>query len=300
MKKIPIIIDTDPGIDDAAALGMAFYREEIDVKLISTVHGNVSVDKTTANALKLVTFFDKDIPVARGMETPLFIPVSKSGEKIHGESGMDGYEFPKSTRKIIKEHAVEAIYKLLESSDEKITLVPIGSLTNIAMLLLMYPKIKSKIEHIVMMGGSLSGGNVTSAAEFNIWADPHAAKIVFDSKIDIVMIGLDATLKALIGRNQLSSLNKQSKSAEMFSAIFPHYGDGDMDKGVVMHDACTIAYLTNPEIFHVEPRCVKVVTEGLAKGMTMEVNGEPNVKVAVDTNKELFQKWFTETLETMI
>ncbi|MFD3449920.1 ribonucleoside hydrolase RihC [Microbacteriaceae bacterium 4G12] len=295
MQKTPIIIDTDPGIDDAAALGMAFHRVELDVKLITTVHGNVDINKTTANALKLVTFFDKDIPIARGMETPLLIPTV--GSVVHGESGLDGYEFAPSKHKIMNEHAVESIHELLKSSDEKITLVPIGPLTNIAMLMLMYPQIKSKIDRIVLMGGSLSGGNVTSAAEFNIWADPHAAKIVFDSGVNIVMIGLDVTLKALIGKEELK---RKNKSSEMFSATFRHYRDGDMEQGVVMHDACTIAYLSNHEIFRVEPRCVTVITEGPAKGMTMEVKGEPNINVAVDIDKKAFQKWFTETLDTMI
>ncbi|MCJ8014943.1 nucleoside hydrolase [Paenibacillus sp. KQZ6P-2] len=296
MAKIPVIISTDPGIDDAAALGMAFYRNELDIQLITTLHGNVDINKTTVNALKVITFFGEQTPVARGMESPLFIePVSTD---VHGESGMDGYNFPESTQQVISEHAVEAMRSLLETSGEKITLVSIGPLTNIAVLLLMYPHIKTKIERIVLMGGSLSGGNVTSAAEFNIWADPHAAKIVFDSGLDMVMIGLDVTLKALIGNDELA--NHQSKTAEMFSATFRHYRDGDMENGVVMHDMCAITYLTNPDIFKVEPKRVTVVTDGPAIGMTMEVSGEPNIQVATGIDQEAFRNWFLETLERMI
>ncbi|MDS9470710.1 ribonucleoside hydrolase RihC [Sporosarcina pasteurii] len=298
MKRIPIIIDTDPGIDDAAAIGLALYRDDLEVKLITTVAGNVDIDNITTNALKLVTFFDKDIPVARGMDTPLLKPAL--GNKVHGVTGMDGYDFPQPTRRITNKHAVEAMRSLLEESEEKITIVPIGPLTNIAVLLLMYPQLKSKIESIVLMGGSLSGGNVNGAAEFNMWADPHAAKMVFDSGLDIVMIGLDVTLKARIGEEILSK--SSNKSADMFNAIFRHYIDGDMDSGVVMHDSCAIAYLTNPELFTIERRLVEVVTDGPAGGMTMELFGkeETNVSVAVGIDSEAFQDWFLGTLNKMI
>lgn len=297
MRKIPIIIDTDPGIDDAAAIGLAFHRDELDVKLITTVAGNVNVDHNTTNALKLVTFFNQDVPVARGMETPLL--KSYEGSNVHGETGMDGYDFPKPTHQIIKPHAVEAIRSLLEESEEKITIVPIGPLTNIAVLLLMYPHVKDKIERIVLMGGSLSGGNMNGPAEFNMWADPHAAKIVLESDVNVVMIGLDVTLKALIGERELANCHNQS--AEMFNAIFHHYRDGDMEHGVVMHDSCAIAYLTNPELFTIERRHVKVITEGPASGMTMEMFEEEttNLNVAVGIDSEAFQTWFLETLSRM-
>lgn len=297
MRRIPMIIDTDPGIDDAAALGLAFYRDELDVKLITTVTGNVNTDHVTSNALKLVTFFDQDIPVARGMEKPLLKPVV--GSVAHGETGMGGYNFPEPTRTIVQEHAVEAIRSLLEESQERMTIVPIGPLTNIAVLLSMYPHLKNKIERIVFMGGSLSGGNINGAAEFNIWADPHAAKIVLESNLDIVMIGLDVTMKALIGEEELSK--NANKSAEMFNAIFQHYRDGDMKQGKVMHDSCAIAYLTNPEMFTMERRHVKVVTEGPAAGMTMEIYDEAtNLKVAVGIDSTAFQAWFVDTLKKMI
>lgn len=296
MAKIPVILSTDPGIDDAAALGVAFYRNELDIRLITTLHGNVDIGKTTANTLKILDFFGQQIPVARGMETPLVIaPVSTD---VHGESGMDGYDFPESTQQVVPEHAVEAMRSLLEASDEKMTLVSIGPLTNVAVLLLMYPQVKNKIERIVFMGGSLCGGNVTSAAEFNIWADPHAAKIVFESGLDLVMIGLDVTQKALIGGSELAK--HSNKSAEMFAATFGHYRDGDMEHGVMMHDMCAITYITNPEIFKVEPKCVKVVTEGPAVGMTMEVHGEPNLQAATGIDQEAFRNWFLKTLERMI
>lgn len=300
MKKIPIIIDTDPGIDDAAAIGLAFYSEELDVKLITTVTGNVDINKTTNNALKLLTFFNKDVPVARGMETPLLRPVY--GSEVHGESGMDGYEFSETKHSIMKEHAVEAIRELLETSDEKITIVPIGPLTNIATLLLMYPHVKSKIERIVLMGGSLSGGNMNGPGEFNVWADPHAAKIVFESDVDVVMIGLDVTLKALIREEELvEKMEGQNESAKMFNAIFHHYRDGDMENGVVMHDSCAIAYLANPEIFTIERKHVKVVTEGPAVGMTMEMFEEEttNLSVATDIDQAKFRNWFLNVLDKM-
>lgn len=169
------------------------------------------------------------------------------------------------------------------------------------MLLLMYPHLKSKIEKIVLMGGSLSGGNINGAAEFNIWADPHAAKVVFESAVEVVMIGLDVTLKALIGEDELSAMKHDKKSAEMFSAIFHHYRDGDMENGVVMHDSCAIAYLANPEIFTIEQKHIQIVTEGPASGMTMELYDDAgtNVVVATEINPVAFQEWFISTLDKM-
>lgn len=299
MKRIPIIIDTDPGIDDAAAIGLAIHREELDIKLITTVTGNVGIEKTTDNALKLMTFFGQEIPVARGMETPLIQPVY--GSRVHGESGMDGYDFKKSNLSVIEDHAVEAIRKLIETEEEKLTIVAIGPLTNIAMLLLMYPNLKDRIDKIVLMGGSLSGGNMNGPAEFNFWADPHAAKIVFESGMDIIMIGLDVTRKALIGEEELSATNRKNEAAEMFSAIFHHYRDGDMEHGVVMHDSCAIAYITNPELFTIEPKQVQVVTEGPAAGMSMEKpeETEHNIGVAMEIDGAAFQEWFIATLDRM-
>lgn len=167
----PIIIDTDPGIDDAAAISIALNHPEIDVKMITTVHGNVNIDKTTRNALQLKAFFESDVPVHRGAVAPLInAPIDAS--HVHGETGMGGYELPEPSPELLASNrAIEAMRETILESDEPITLVPIGPLTNIALLFKTYPEVKSNIKAIVLMGGSAGRGNVTPAAEFNIYCD---------------------------------------------------------------------------------------------------------------------------------
>lgn len=171
-----IIMDTDPGIDDAAALTMAINDPSLDLKLVTTVAGNVTADKTTANALKIIHFFGKDIPVAAGAKQPLIKPFEDAA-RIHGESGMPGYDFGDDYGKPLDKTAVEALHDAIMAEDEVI-LVPTGSYTNIALLFSEYPEVKSHIKQIVAMGGSFSGGNMTSVAEFNVFTDPDAAKIM--------------------------------------------------------------------------------------------------------------------------
>mgnify|MGYP006294667191 FL=1 len=192
MKKI--IIDTDPGIDDAAALAIALNNPKLEVEMLSTAAGNVNLDYTTENAKKILDFFDKDIPLGEGNRSPL-LKEYEDGSEIHGKTGMNGYDFPKSSRPILSEHsAVEMKNKIL-AGEEKITLVTIGPLTNAALLLSMYPEVKEKIEEIVIMGGSTIGGNTNSSAEFNIKVDPHAAQMVINSGIPIKIFGLRVTTK---------------------------------------------------------------------------------------------------------
>ena len=207
-----IIMDTDPGIDDAAALTMAINDPSIDLKLVTAVAGNVTVDKTTANALKIIHFFGKDIPVAAGAEQPLIKPFEDAA-RIHGESGMPGYDFGNDYGQPIKKTAVEALHDAIMAEDE-VTLVPTGSYTNIALLFSEYPEVKSHIKRIVAMGGSMSGGNMTSVAEFNVFTDPDAARIMYNSGIPIVMVGLDVTLKALLTKDTIEKLGQMNKTGE--------------------------------------------------------------------------------------
>ena len=188
---IPIILDTDPGIDDAAAISIALNHPEIDVKMISTVHGNVNIDKTTRNALQLKGFFNSEVPVHRGAAAPLINdPIDAS--HVHGETGMGGYELPEPDPSLLSSNsAIQAMKDTLLNADTPITIVPIGPLTNIALLFKTYPEVKTNVKEIVLMGGSAGRGNVTPAAEFNIYCDPEAADIVFKTGLPITMVGLD-------------------------------------------------------------------------------------------------------------
>lgn len=300
---IRVIMDTDPGIDDAAALTMAINDSQIDLELITTVAGNVTVDKTTKNALKIVRFFDQEIPVAMGAKQPL-IKEFEDAARIHGESGMPGYDFPADLPAPMEISAVEALRDFILDSDEKITLVPTGSYTNIALLFSEYPEVKDNIERIVAMGGALGKGNMTSAAEFNVFTDPDAAKIVYNSGIPIVMIGLDITMKALITPETLTTIEKMNETGKMLHDIIINDGDNNSN-GIAMHDVNTIFYLLHPEAIKTEKMWVDVVTDGPAIGETVGDirgayhNGKVNANVAVDIDAVAFNKWFIDEVSKM-
>lgn len=295
MRKI--IIDTDPGIDDAVAIALAVKSDKLDVQLITTIAGNVDVNKTTKNALKLMEFFNVDIPVAKGCATPLLKKLEDAAD-IHGETGMAGYDFPEPTRKVLPTHAVEALRETVMNSKEKITLVPIAALTNIALLFTMYPEVKENIEEIVMMGGSLTSGNTNTVAEFNIYVDPHAAAIVFQSGVKINMVGLDVTRQAVLHHENSLKIKETGKTGEMFYSMFQHYRGGSLKNGLRVHDACAIAYLLKPEIFETQERYVEVVTDGIAAGalvadaaMKKNADKKPNINVCTYIDGQAFEEW---------
>lgn len=304
MKKTPIILDMDPGIDDAVALAIALTEPKFAVKLVTTVAGNVSVDKTTLNALKLVEFFDRlDVPVARGAAQPLkkdFVDASY----IHGASGMPGYEFPPVQLKADPRDAITAIYQTLAAAAEPLTIVATGAYTNIAQLLLDHPDIKSKIKQLVLMGGSLSGGNVSSVAEFNVFTDPEAAKIVYESGLPIVMIGLDVTLKALVSWKTLDRLATLGEAGKMLHGLITYYKD-EYDGGKPLHDVNTIFYLLHPEAIKTKEYPIYVCTEGPAQGATVAdfqdrwSNGKKNAVVGLDIDAAAFNQWLLEKVKQM-
>lgn len=301
--KRPIIIDTDPGIDDAIAIGAALFSEELEIRLISTVAGNVGIEQVTENALKLLTFWNKRIPVAKGSALPLLAsPINAS--EVHGASGMDGYDFPLPDRSnLLAEHGVNAMYRILKESEVKITLVPLGPLTNIALLLRMYPDAKEKIEEIVLMGGSTTRGNKGIMSEFNMASDPEAARIVFESGLPIVMAPLDVGWKALVRPEDAVKIKNMGRTGEMIYALLQHYRSGDINTGFKMYDSCAIAYLLQPQMFEVAETYVAVETAGtLTAGATVvDLKGflkrKPNAKVCVDINGELFSDWLLSALE---
>lgn len=300
IKKIPIILDTDPGIDDAVAIAAALYHDEIDLQLITTVAGNVSVEQTTRNALQLLDFFKKSVPVAQGAYTPLARDLENAAH-IHGHTGLDGYTFPTPKQQPIKLHAVEAMRQLLEKN-EKTTLVPIGPLTNIALLFMMYPECKKKIDRIVLMGGSATRGNFMPNAEFNICIDPEAAHHVFNSGVPIVMCGLDITNKATVASDLAEKLLTLNETGKMLHALFQHYRGGDLKHGLKMHDLCTIAYLVKPSLFTTVETYVAVETQGtLTFGTTCvdldnRFQKAPNTTVCMDIDVDAFREWFMEII----
>lgn len=195
--SVPIIIDCDPGHDDALALMLAAADPAVDLLAITTVAGNQTVEKTTLNARKVCTVADiTGVPLAAGCARPLVQPLTVADD-VHGDSGLDGPRFPAPAVDVVPEHAVELMHRVLTGHPEPVTLVPTGPLTNVALLLTRYPDATAHIREIVFMGGSTERGNTTPAAEFNVHADPEAADIVLTSGVPVTMCGLNVTHQAL-------------------------------------------------------------------------------------------------------
>ena len=218
MRKIPIIMDCDPGHDDALAMLWALSEpEKLEIKAVTIVAGNQTLEKTTRNALRVLTFAGvHNIPVAMGADHPLMRPsIFEEGvtEMVHGQSGLDGPAMPEPGFAPEKMSALQLLIKTIEESEEKITLVPTGPLTNIAALFLVRPDLKEKIERISLMGGGAYTGNWTPAAEYNIYVDPEAASIVFNSGVPIVMAGLDVTHQAYITREENEILRRRADAS---------------------------------------------------------------------------------------
>ncbi|MEG0329428.1 MAG: ribonucleoside hydrolase RihC [Longicatena sp.] len=305
MNKRPIIIDTDPGIDDALAIAIALFSEELDVKLITTVAGNVGLDKVTYNTLRLLKYFEKDIPVAKGATCPLIRPY-EDASSVHGKSGMEGFEFEEPTQTPLKENAINAMRTVIMESNEPITIVPIAPLTNIALLLKCYPEVKANIKEIVLMGGSASRGNKGVMSEYNIGVDPEAAHIVFHSGIKLTMVGLDVGLKALVLPEDSERIRKMNKTGEMAYCLFKKYRGGSFTTGLKMYDSTAIAYLLKPELFEIVETYVDVELCGsMTTGCTLvDLKGylgkNNNASVCLDIDGDRFREWFIEAIRRCI
>lgn len=265
MKKISVIIDCDPGCDDAVALLMGYQEKRLNILGVTVSAGNVSLENTSQNALRLTALFSKDIPVVKGLNGPLMREIVTASE-VHGDSGIGGVVLPRTDKEFHKLSAVEFIAETLRNTQEKVVIVITGPMTNIGAFLLSYPELKEKIEYFSIMGGSSIGGNITPAAEFNIYVDPEAAKIVFGSGVPIVMSGLDVTLKALAYGKDIEGLRNLGNSggeiaAEVIEHAFGFHKDSGKT-GVPLHDPCALAYVTHPELFKGEMAHVVVETRG--------------------------------------
>ncbi len=299
MRKIPVIIDCDPGHDDAIALIIAFGSGVLDIKAVTTCAGNQTPDKTLNNALRVLSFIEKYPIVAQGALEPIMRELMIAPE-VHGESGLDGPELPPPSFEPSQKNAGDVILDILRTSDEKITLIPTGPLTNIGILLAAHPEIKQKIERIILMGGAAVGGNWTPGAEFNILVDPEAADIVFKSGIPIVMCGLDVTHKAMIFKDETEKFrrigNKTGKLVAELLDFFDlfHRKEGFGFAGAPLHDPCAVAYAIDPSIFTSVDYFVEIETKGQhTLGATVvdfkrKYGQKNNVTVVLDLDREKF------------
>ena len=261
MKKNKIILDCDPGHDDAIAIMVAGLHKNLDLLGITVVAGNQTYENVTNNALKICDYLNIDVPVYGGMKGPL-IRNQIIAVDFHGKTGLDGIKLPETNKKLGNENAVNCIINTLINSQEKLTLVPVGPLTNIAMALRLEPKIKEKIEKIVLMGGSCSGGNVTPYSEFNIYADPEAAHIVFSSKLDIYMMGLDITNKTMPNLEIIDKINNYNTKESDFLYKILHFPKRYDEKGNflyhTLHDVVTLTYLIDETIIKFDKKLCKI------------------------------------------
>lgn len=249
MAKSRIIIDCDPGVDDAIALLLAFASpDEIEIVGITTVVGNVSLESTTRNALRIEAMANRqDIPVYGGCSRPIILPREQRGASVHGTDGLGDLGVPDATHKVQPQHAVDFIIDTVMREPGRITLCLIGPMTNIALALIKEPAIAGKIKAITFMGGAaFSPGNTATDAEFNIWIDPHAAQIVLSSGIPMTMFGLDVTRHATLTAARFERLARDA-SPIMTTAIamMRRYGSGDTN----LHDPCVTAFLIDPTLF---------------------------------------------------
>ncbi|MCP3740768.1 nucleoside hydrolase [Rossellomorea sp. BNER] len=307
MMKRKIIMDCDPGHDDAIAIILAAAQPKLEIIGITTVSGNAEIEKTTMNALKICDLVSlTDVVVSKGASEPL-IRLRETAPGIHGDSGLDGPELPEPSRSWSEEHGSDTIIRLLKESKEPVTILPTGPLTNIALALSKAPEIKDKIEEIVLMGGG-TYGNWTPTAEFNIWADPEAAKKVLDSGIPSVVMGLDITHQALATKEVIDQVNKiDNKVAkivgellEFFTSTYKEMFDFD---GAPVHDVLTVAYCVAPELFKTKDVNITVETKGeFTAGTTLiDLHGvtgrKVNAKFGLELDVEGFWKLMIEALK---
>jgi inosine-uridine nucleoside N-ribohydrolase len=305
----PVLIDCDPGHDDAMALLLALASPELDLLGVSTVHGNQTLEKTTANALRVLEFAGRgDVPVAAGAHRPL-LREPKVAASVHGETGLDGPDLPPPAGAPASLHAVDFLADRLRMAGGPVTLIPTGPLTNVALLLARHPDVAGDIKRIVLMGGAIAEGNVTPAAEFNIWVDPEAAARVFASGLDVTMIGLDVTHRALMTSEHADRLQAMGRVGAMVAELWAFYHQFHSRvyefPGTPVHDALAVAHVIRGDFLRTEHRNVEIdCASELCRGRTVvdlwRISGrEPNAHVAVEVEGDAFLDLLVERIGSL-
>jgi pyrimidine-specific ribonucleoside hydrolase len=304
LTPTPVLLDCDPGHDDAIAILLALASPEVELLGVSTVAGNQTLEKTTANALRILEFAGRsEIPVAAGADRPL-VRDPYVAAYVHGESGLDGPELPPPSGRALEQHAVDF---LAEQIRPGVVLVATGPLTNVALLLARYPEIHP--ERLVLMGGAIAEGNVTPAAEFNIWCDPEAAARVFGSGLDLTMVGLDVTHRALVTRAHAERLRESGRTGKLVAELLDFYERFHREvygfDGSPIHDAVAVAHVLRPDLLETVERSVEIDTESeLCRGRTVvdlwRRTGRPaNAHVAVEIDAPAFVELLLDRLASL-
>ncbi|HUP55330.1 MAG TPA: nucleoside hydrolase [Methylomirabilota bacterium] len=308
--RIPFVLDCDPGHDDALALVVGLARPELELVAVTTVAGNAGLPETTRNALRVLTLLGRtDIPVAAGAAGPLMRPLHVA-DNVHGASGLEGADLPEPAFAARPEGAVELLRSVLESASEPVTIAAVGPLTNIALLVRTHPHLVERIASIRVMGGAITEGNTTASAEFNIWQDPEAARIVFDCGRPVTLMTLDTTHQALFGPADVARLEGLgTKAARVFADLLRFFGRFHAERygwdGSPIHDAVTVAHLAVPDLVRTVPYRVDVeTTSELTRGRTVvdlyaQTGRPPNVDVGREIDRERFIDLLIDAVATL-
>lgn len=297
--RIPFILDCDPGHDDALALVVGLARPELRLLAVTTVAGNAGLPETTRNALRVLTLLGRtDIPVAAGAAGPLMRSLHVA-DNVHGASGLEGADLPEPAFAPRPEGAIELMRAILEASSEPVTIAAVGPLTNVALLVRTHPELLERIASFRVMGGAITEGNTTASAEFNIWQDPEAARIVFDCGRPITLMTLDTTHQALFRAADVERLEGLgTRVASVFADLLRFFGRFHAQRygwdGSPIHDAVSVAHLAVPDLVRTVPYRVDVeTTSELTRGRTVvdvyaQTGRPPNVDVGRDIEREHF------------
>lgn len=311
MMKSKIIIDTDPGVDDALTFLLALASPEIQLEALTSVHGNIGIENTTRNALAVLELCHANhVPVARGCELPLISHIYHFGKNVHGIQGVGNAKLPEPKSKVINQHAIDFLIEKINAEPNQISVFPIGPMTNIALAIRKDPEFAKNIKELVIMGGAIKqGGNVTPLAEFNIFADPHAAHVVFHSGIPIKLIPLDVTQECLLTSADIEKLSKINSPIARFikdaTSVYLNFYKQEGIDGCALHDPLTLATIIAPELLTFEEYYVDVdVSGGVSNGNTfadlMNVSKKPaNMKVAMQVRGRDFIDLFITRMESL-
>jgi pyrimidine-specific ribonucleoside hydrolase len=297
--RIPFVLDCDPGHDDALALVVGLARPELELLAVTTVAGNAGLPETTRNALRVLTLLGRtDIPVAAGAAGPLLRPLHVA-DNVHGATGLDGADLPEPGFAARPEGAIELLRAVLARAPEPVTIAAVGPLTNIALLVRTHPELIDRIASIRVMGGAITEGNSTASAEFNIWQDPEAARIVFDCGRPITLITLDTTHRALFTTADIERLEGVgTRVAAVFADLLRFFARFHQERygwdGSPIHDAVSVAHLAVPDLVRTEAYRVDVeTTSELTRGRTVvdryaQTGRPPNVDVGGEIDRARF------------
>ena len=298
-----ILLDCDPGHDDAIALLLALASPELELVGVTTVAGNQTLAKTTANAIRVLEHVERsEVPVAAGADRPLLRDPFVAAH-VHGQTGLDGPQLPPPRGAPLDVHAVDFLAEHARGA----TLVAVGPLTNVALLLALRPE--ARPDRVVLMGGAIAEGNITPAAEFNIWADPEAAERVFTSGLDVTMVGLDVTHKALLRPEHADELRGRGRAGKLVAELFDFYHRFHHETyglpGSPVHDALALAQVLEPDLLELRRLHVAVDCESqLCRGRTVvdvwgRTPNEPNANVAVGVDGDRFVRLLVERISSL-